>query len=74
MTHAIEGWTDRYQPTSDITDPEGVMPNFMVTCTCGKVITGWNRAVCGGLALQHVWMHNAAEELAEMRRTLEPNP
>lgn len=73
MTHAIEGWTNRYQPISDITDPEGVMPNYMVACNCGKVITGWNQAVCGGLADQHVKMGNAAEELAEMRRSLEPN-
>jgi hypothetical protein len=70
MTHAIEGWTDRYQPVSDITDPEGVLPNFMVACSCGKVITGWNAAVCGGLATKHVKMSNAAEELVEMRKAL----
>jgi hypothetical protein len=71
MSHSIVGWTDRYEPIEDITDPEG--PNYKVTCTCGRVITGWNQAVCGGLAAQHVRMSNAARELFEMRRSLEPH-
>lgn len=70
VSHAIEGWTDRYQPVRDLTDPDGVLPHYEVTCTCGKVITGWNQAVCGGLASKHVEMGNAALELAAMRRTL----
>lgn len=71
MSHSIEGWTEKYQPIGSIPDPRGgPMLHYMVTCSCGAVFTGWNPAICGGEASQHVWMSIAAEELDEMRKTL----
>ncbi len=51
--HRIVGWTDFYVPVKKHT-LDSANSFYWVMCECGELITGWNEAVCGGIASAHI--------------------